>query len=58
MNSFSLALGSKLIGTVAAIVMIAPANPQAPVQATAQNMVDTPRLRASPPQLIPEQKRK
>jgi len=48
MNSFSLALGSKLIGTVAAIVMIAPANPQAPVQATAQNMVDTPRAQSVP----------
>ncbi len=40
MNSLSLALSSKLIGTVAAIVMISPANPQVPGQNPAQEMVE------------------
>lgn len=48
MNSFSLALGSKLIGTVAAIVMIAPANPQVPGQAATQSMVEKSPAQSTP----------
>src|SRR5450631_4144550 len=40
MNGFSLALSSKLIGTVAAIVMISPANPQVPSQSPTPAMVE------------------
>ena len=40
MNGLSLALSNKLIGTVAAIVMITPANPQVPSQPPSQSMVE------------------
>jgi tetratricopeptide (TPR) repeat protein len=41
MNGLSLPLSGKIIGTVAAIVMISPANPQVPGQTPTQGMVET-----------------
>jgi tetratricopeptide (TPR) repeat protein len=49
MNCLSLALSGKLIGTVAALVMIAPANPQVPGQAPTSGMVEKAQAQASPP---------
>lgn len=48
MNSFGVALNSKLIGTVAAIVMFAAVNPPVPGQPPTQNMVDKSRAQSAP----------
>jgi tetratricopeptide (TPR) repeat protein len=48
MNSLSLALGSKLMGTVAAIVMISPANPQVPGQSPTPGMVEKAQSQTTP----------
>jgi len=48
MNSFSVTLNRKLIGTVAAIMMIAVANPRLPGQPPTQNMVDKSKAPATP----------